>query len=111
VAQNAKDILPDDSRDTVRVTFDFARREKSSRLQTTVCRSTTIGKIIETKKRSVLLGLFMSHSNFFLSLTRVSFTLAHTTYHSAREVRIYFLRSRRKNENYHKTTSTSNCAM
>lgn len=36
VAQNAKDILSDDSRGTVPVMFDFARREKFSRLQTIV---------------------------------------------------------------------------
>lgn len=36
VAQNAKDILPDDSRGMVPVMFDFARREKFSRLQTVV---------------------------------------------------------------------------
>jgi len=57
VAQNAKDILPDDSRGTIPVTFDFTHREKFSRLQTTNCCSMIIRKIIDTKKRSVYLWI------------------------------------------------------
>lgn len=65
VAQNAKDILPDDSRGTVPVMFDFARREKFPRLQTVVW------KIVDAKKRFVRSRFIYESLKLFFSLTRV----------------------------------------